>query len=290
MDIKKIIKSFIIGDSFGLSKLNNYDNNDILLNDNNVLNIEKGCYSFCTVNILSTLDSLSINTNIIPEDILSKLCMSLIVGKYTYKKTYAIDLETLNILNYYSKKNNLNYKYNEYDMSAYSLSRVIPIVLYNYYNLDTLDTLVPIISVTNINELVLLGSFIYYKYMLNLLEGYDKYKSLKIDIPNYFSLKSKLFYKNILKNNIYYKEIIFDDNIVNVLKIIFYIILNSNNISDVLMMLSNLEGNTNLYCSLTLPIATILYPDDNDLDVLYKDLKNKKIINKYINNFERMFK
>ena len=26
------------------------------------------------------------------------------------------------------------------------------------------------------------------------------------------------------------------------------------------------------------------------LDVLYKDLKNKKIINKYINNFERMFK
>lgn len=290
MNIKKIIKSFIIGDSFGLSKLNNYDNNDILLNDNNVLNIEKGCYSFCTVNMLTTLDSLSINNKIIPEDILSKLCMSLIVGKYTYKKAYAIDIETLNILNYYSKKNNLNYKYNEYDMSAYSLSRVIPIVIYNYYNLDTLDTLVPVISVTNINELVLLGSFIYYKYMLNLLEGYDKYKSLKIDIPNYFSLKSKLFYKNILKNNIYYKEIVFDDNIVNVLKIIFYIILNSNNISDVLMMLSNLEGNTNLYCSLTLPIATILYPDDNDLDVLYKDLKNKKIINKYINNFERMFK
>lgn len=290
MNIKKIIKSFIIGDSFGLSKLNNYDNNDILLNDNNVLNIEKGCYSFCTVNMLSTLDSLSINNKIIPEDILSKLCMSLIVGKYTYKKAYAIDIETLNILNYYSKKNNLNYKYNEYDMSAYSLSRVIPIVIYNYYNLDTLDTLVPIISVTNINELVLLGSFIYYKYMLNLFEGYDKFKSLKIDIPNYFSLKSKLFYKNILKNNIFYKEIVFDDNIVNVLKIIFYIILNSNNISDVLMMLSNLEGNTNLYCSLTLPIATILYPGDNDLDKLYKDLKNKKIINKYINNFERMFK
>lgn len=290
MNIKKIIKSFIIGDSFGLSKLNNYDNNDILLNDNNVLNIEKGCYSFCTVNMLSTLDSLSINNKIIPEDILSKLCMSLIVGKYTYKKAYAIDIETLNILNYYSKKNNLNYKYNEYDMSAYSLSRVIPIVIYNYYNLDTLDTLVPIISVTNINELVLLGSFIYYKYMLNLLEGYDKFKSFKIDIPNYFSLKSKLFYKNILKNNIFYKEIVFDDNIVNVLKIIFYIILNSNNISDVLMMLSNLEGNTNLYCSLTLPIATILYPGDNDLDKLYKDLKNKKIINKYINNFERMFK
>lgn len=290
MNIKKIIKSFIIGDSFGLSKLNNYDNNDILLYDNNVLNIEKGCYSFCTVNMLSTLDSLSINNKIIPEDILSKLCMSLIVGKYTYKKAYAIDIETLNILNYYSKKNNLNYKYNEYDMSAYSLSRVIPIVIYNYYNLDTLDTLVPIISVTNINELVLLGSFIYYKYMLNLLEGYDKFKSLKIDIPNYFSLKSKFFYKNILKNNIFYKEIVFDDNIVNVLKIIFYIILNSNNISDVLMMLSNLEGNTNLYCSLTLPIATILYPGDNDLDKLYKDLKNKKIINKYINNFERVFK
>ena len=58
---------------------------------------------------------------------------------------------------------------------------------------------------------------------------------------------------------------------------------------DVLMMLSNLEGNINLYCSLTLPIATILYGND-ELNNLIKVIKNKRTINKYIKDYERIFR
>ena len=289
MDIKNIILSFIIGDSLGLSKLNNYEDNNIVIKDNKTLNIEKGNYSFYTTNLLATIDSITKYKNIVPKDILNKLCMSLITGKYTSDKVYDLDKVSLDILEHYSKKNNINYKYNELDYSARSLSRIIPIVIYNYYNEDTLDTIISIISITNINEEVLIGAFIYYKYILNILEGYDKYKSLKIDIPNYFSLKNKIKYKHILKYNIYYSEIKYDENIYNVLKIIFYIILNSNNMKDVLMMLCNLEGNINLYCSLTLPIATILYGND-ELNNLYKVIKNKRTINKYIKDYERIFR
>lgn len=290
MQFKNIIYGFIIGDVYGTSILNNPINNDIKIHDNNILNIERGCYSFLTTNMLATIDSITENKEIIPKDIIIKLCTSLITGKYTSNnKIYLVDKESLKVLEHYRKKNNLNYIYNETDLGAYPTSRIIPIIIYNYFNEDTLDTLIPAISLTNINEIVLLGCFIYYKYLLNILEGYNKYKSLKIDIPNYFSSRSKKIYKNILNKNIFYKDIIFDDNIINVLKIVFYVILNSDNMNDVLMMISNLEGNTNLYCSLIMTLATTIYGLDTIPSDIIKDIKNKRNINKYISKFERMF-
>ena len=59
--------------------------------------------------------------------------------------------------------------------------------------------------------------------------------------------------------------------------------------SDVLMMISNLEGNTNLYCSLIMTLATTLYGFDTISSDIIKDIKNKRNINKYISRFERMF-
>ena len=289
--IKDLIYSFIIGDSYGLSILDNEtDNSDIKLKFNKTLNIEKGYFSFFTTNLLATIDSISTNKNIDIKDILNKLVLSLIVGKYTNDGTVRkADIETLNILEYYSKKNNLYYNYNNNDLNSNPISRVLPITIYNYYNTDTLDTLIPVVSLTTNNEIVLLGCFIYYKYLLNLINGYDKYKSLKIYIPDYFNKDIKIIYKNILKGNIYYKDITFDDNIINVLKIVFYVILNSDNMNDVLLILSNLSGCTNIYSSLTLVLASCIYGFDSIPNTLKKDLKNKKEINKYIKEFERIF-
>ena len=289
--IKDLIYSFIIGDSYGLSILDNEtDNSDIKLKFNKTLNIEKGYFSFFTTNLLATIDSISTNKNIAIKDILNKLVLSLIVGKYTNDGTVRkADIETLNILEYYSKKNNLYYNYNNNDLNSNPISRVLPITIYNYYNTDTLDTLIPVVSLTTNNEVVLLGCFIYYKYLLNLINGYDKYKSLKIYIPDYFNNETKKIYKNILKGNIYYKDITFDDNIINVLKIVFYVILNSDNMNDVLLILSNLSGCTNIYSSLTLVLASFIYGFDSIPNTLKKDLKNKKEINKYIKEFERIF-
>lgn len=289
--IHNLIYGFIIGDTFGLSILKNssYDNS-IKLKFNEVLNIEKGCFSSMTTFMLATLDSISLNYNINPIDIMNKMCTSLIVGKYTnYGTVYDIDNETLNILKYYSKKNNLNYNYNDFDYNSSSLSRVLPIAIYNFYNEDTLDTLVPTIALTNNNEVVLLGSYIYYKYIINLMDGYDKFKSLKIDIPNCFSKKSKRYFKNLLKGNIFYNDLVFDDNIINVLNIVFYVVLTSDSFIDMFNMIGNLEGNTNIYSSLICSIGGILYGKENIPNNLLKDLKSKKDINKYIKNFERMF-
>lgn len=289
--IKNLVYGFIVGDSFGLSILNSASYEDsIKLRFNNELNIDKGYFSSMTTFMLATMDSISSLKKVNVVDVINKMCTSLILGKYTNNgKVYNIDKETLNILEYYSKKNNLNYNYKDDDCSSYSLSRVLPVAIYNFYNKDTLDTLIPIMSITNNNEIVLLGTFIYYKYIINLMDGYDKYKALKINIPKYFSKDSKKYFKNILKGNIFYKDIIFDDNIVNVLNIVFYVILNSDNFLDMFNMINNLEGNTNIYSSLICSIGGILYGYDNIPKNLIRDLKNKKDINKYIKNFEKLF-
>ena len=287
--INDIIYSFIIGDSFGLSILNNNDECYLKLRKNNILNIEKGFYSFFTTNMIATIDSIISNKKIDYLDIMNRLTLSLIVGKYTNNgNVIRPDLESVNILEHYRKKNNLDYNYDKLSDNSNPLSRVIPIVIYNYYNNDTLDTLIPVLKLTTNNESVLLGCFIYYKYLLNILDGYDKYKSLKIYVPKYFDKTLVKKYKNVLKGNINYKDITFDDNIENVLNIVFYVVLNSDNMNDVLLMTSNLSGNTNIYCSLIFAIASQLY-GVSELDILKKDIKNKVEINKIVKYFEKLF-
>ena len=289
--IKNIIYGYIIGDSYGLGILNNEKTNDFIeLQDNKELNIEKGNYSFMSVFMLSIIDSMSKNKSVDTVDILNKMCTSLIVGKYTSDgKVYNLDNNILNILKHYINKNNLNIEYDEYDMKSDALCSVLPVILFNYYKNDNLDNLVNVVNITNNNELVLLGAYIYYKYIFNILDGYDKYKALyKVDIPDGFNKDIILKYKNILKGNIYYKEIKHDNNIINVLSIVFYVILNSDNFKDIFMMLNNIDGNTNIYGALICSVAGLIYGIDDIDKSIISDIKNKKEINKYIRSFERM--
>ena len=291
-DLKYIIYSYIVGDSYGLSKLCNDKLDSISLEYNDVLNIEKGYFSSMTSFTLATMDSISKNNIIDPVDILNKMCTSLILGKYTNNgKIYALDKETINILEYYKNKNNLNYDYNTKDLSSYSLSRIIPIILYDYYKKEeNLELLMQVIGLTTSNDVVLLGNYILYKYIINLLNGQDKYKALKIDIPDIFKNKTIKYYKDILKGNISYKEIKHDDSIINVIKIIFYIILNSDNFYEILNMLNSLTGHTNICSSIICFIGSIIYGNNEVLEKLIKDIKNKKDINKYIKDFEKVTK
>ena len=137
---------------------------------------------------------------------------------------------------------------------------------------------------------MLLGNYILYKYIFNLPNGIDKYEALKIEIPNIFKNKTIKVYKDILKGNIYYKEIRHDDNIINVIKIILYIILNSDNYKDIINMLNCQTGYTNIYSSLTCFIGSIIYKKDELIEKMIKDIKNKTDINKYIKGFEKVIK
>ena len=188
-------------------------------------------------------------------------------------------------------KNNLDYSYKVDDLSGYAISRILPIILYDYYKKeDNFDKLMQVVGITSSNDIVLLGSYILYKYILNLLNGMDKFNALKFEIPCIFKNKSIKYYKEILKGNIYYKNIKHDDNIINIISVIFYVILNSDNYLDVLNMVNNISGHTNIYCSYIYLIATIIYGKNDNVDKMIKDIKNKKDINKYIKDLEKVIK
>jgi len=188
-------------------------------------------------------------------------------------------------------KNNLDYDYKVNDLSGYAISRILPIVIYDYYKGENnFDKLIQVVGITTSNDVVLLGSYILYKYIINLLNGMDKYKALKIEIPSIFKNKSIKYYKDILKGNIFFKTIEQDDNIVNIISLILYVILNSDNYIDVINMMNSLSGHTNIYSSFICLIASIVYGKNEILNKMIKDIKNKKDINKYIKDFEKVIK
>ena len=55
-------------------------------------------------------------------------------------------------------------------------------------------------------------------------------------------------------------------------------------------MLNSLIGNTNIYSSYIMFIGSIIYGKDELIENMIKDIKNKKDINKYIKDFERVIK
>lgn len=287
--IKDVIYGFVVGDCYGLSiQQQNY--NSLKLKRNKILNIDKGNYSALSTFMFAFMDSLAKNKEVVSRDFLTKMCTSLIVGKYTNNgKIYLVDNYTYKILEHYSKKENIEGLDLDCSFSAYSLSRIVPFALYSYYK-DSYDfsLFLEVITVTNTNKRVILSAYIYYRYLINLLDSCDKKKSLNIDIPNYFE-EDKILFKKLLKGKINKNTLIFDDDMFSVLNIVFYVILNTNSFEEILYVINNFEGPKYLYLSYCCALGGALYKKESIPDNLIKDLKNKRDINRYINDFERIF-
>ena len=283
--IEDAIYGFIVGDVYGLSILDN-DLNTMKLKRNKTLNIDKGCFSSLTTFLLASIDSINKNNDIIIDDILSRMCMSLILGKYTNNgKVYDLDNNTLKILEFYSKKNTLE-GYKVGSSSAYFISKIIPISLYSYAKDNDFSNFLKIASIFSLNNEDILGLYIYNSYLINILNGLDKVKALKIDIPEYLK-DNKYYYKDILKGKFKKNKLIFDDSIYNTLYVVFYTIFNSKSFEDILILGASYPYKKNLYLSLSTIIGGIIYGKDSIPSYLLKDIKNKKDINKYIKEIEK---
>lgn len=287
--VEDTIYGYIAGDVYGLSILkNNKFGNKITIKKNNELNIEKGSFSSLTSFLLATMDSISKNNDISIIDILNKMCTCLILGKYTNNgKIYDIDNYTMSVLKHYSIKNNLDNIDLENNLETYCFSRVVPYTLYSLKQEENFDNFLKLILITNTNELVILGAYIYYKYLLNLINTHDKYKSLHITFPAYFKKDTINKYKNILKGNINYNNLKYDNDVISILNIVFYVILNSNSFIDMFNFIGNLDGKRNIYSSLICTVGGILYGKKALPKNIINNISNKRDINKFINEFEK---
>ena len=110
---------------------------------------------------------------------------------------------------------------------------------------------------------------------------------MHITFPAYFKKDTINKYKNILKGNINYNNLKYDNDVISILNIVFYVILNSNSFIDMFNFIGNLDGKRNIYSSLICTVGGILYGKKALPKNIINNISSKRDINKFINEFEK---
>ena len=165
------------------------------------------------------------------------------------------------------------------------LARMIPVAFYLYYtksrNYDIYSVVKNVTSITHQNEIAIMASYIFTRYVLFLLHGKDKlasYSMLKsLDYTLYFKNETIKEFDNILKNNVYIyslERISSNNYIVDTLEAFFYCLINSASFKQALIGSANLGNQASSLGGLTSAVAAIYYAYDsipkNFLDSLRK--------------------
>lgn len=152
-----------------------------------------------------------------------------------------------------------------------ALMRMLPIVFY-LHKIDASEEEVEEITrnvtkLTHAHEYNILGTYIFVKYCLNILNGYTKEESYKMIRENDYTKYSKRAikrYEKILKNDISkYKEceIKSGGSIWETLEAVLWCLLTSNSYREVITKAINLGGDTDTIGAIAGGVAGILYKD-----------------------------
>ena len=178
-----------------------------------------------------------------------------------------------------------------------SLMRMLPIVFYCFdKKLDDskiLEIVKNTSSITHAHEQSIMGCFIYVKYLLYLLNGYNKqeaYELIKKLDYNVFSIETQKVYSRILSEDISQKkidEIISSGYVVHTLEASLWLTLNYNSYDETVLTAVNLGEDTDTVAAVTGSIAGILYGFDNINKSWIEKLKNKELLDSIIKNYEQ---
>ena len=145
--------------------------------------------------------------------------------------------------------------------------RMLPIALYCFYkNEDIYDIVKNTSSITHAHEISVMGCYIYVNYVVNILNGIDKFTSYnmikKLDYQKYFNEDTINTYHSILVDNIESYPIDYIKStgyIKDTLDTVFWVILNSNSYKEAIIGAINMGGDTDTIGAITGSIAGILY-------------------------------
>lgn len=233
----------------------------------------KNRYSDDTAMTLATMQAIIDNNGEIDyEDIMYNFYLWIATGKFTQEgQAYGYGGTTFKAINNYSLGvPALNCGINSfYSNGNGALMRMLPIIFYLHKTKANEDKILEVVSnitkLTHAHEINTIGTYIFTRYCLYLLDGYSKKDSYKkIQELNYkmFSKNSLKYYKIILHHNIYkfnVKRIRSGIAIYETLEAVLWTILNTNNFKDAILTAVNLGGDTDTIGAITGGVAGILY-------------------------------
>ena len=260
-------------------------------------------YSDDTVMTLATMKAIIDNGGKINyEDIMYEFYLWLSEGKYTPDgMPYGFGNTTFRAVNNFS----LGFDAldcgidEEYANGNGALMRMLPIIFYlhsiNAEEKKILSVVNNATRLTHAHEINKIGTYIFVRYCLFLLDGHDKFDSYNmIKELNYkiFHKKALRKYKRILKEDISKyreKDIKSGIAIYETLEAVLWSILTTNGFKDTLLKAVNLGGDTDTVGAITGGVCGILYPNEIPKEWENK-IKNIKFIKKLSKDFEESLK
>ena len=208
--------------------------------------LSAGTFSSDTSMTLATMDSIINFKEINYNDMMTRFCRWAGKGIYSANgKAFDISVTTKKALLKFLETGEDATKCGSDDINSNgngSLMRMLPIALYCYYNkykdYEVFNIVSNASSMTNANEISILGCYIYVNYLLFILNGKDKFASYNmikcLDYSEYFSEDAIYYYNRLLKTNI--NNLRIDDlkstsYVVYTLEAVIWVILNSNSYS-----------------------------------------------------------
>ena len=233
--------------------------------------VPEGVWSDDTSMTLATMDSIIEKNGIDYNDMANRFLNWINNAEYTAtNEVFDIGISTRQALLRFDEKKieatNCGGK-NEYENGNGSLMRMLPIALYCFYkNEDIYDIVKNTSSITHAHEISVMGCYIYVNYVVNILNGIDKFTSYnmikKLDYQKYFNEDTITTYHSILVDNIESYPIDYIKStgyIKDTLDTVFWVILNSNSYKEAIIGAINMGGDTDTIGAITGSIAGILY-------------------------------
>ena len=307
-DITSGIIGFTVGDILGVpvefKTREELRQNPVLdLREYGTHNQPLGSWSDDTSMTLATMDSIIHKGKIDTNDIADKFLNWFRKKEYTPKgKVFDIGDTTIRALEKYELKldeaKNCGGN-NEYSNGNGSLMRMLPILYYCFKKDLKDDEILKIVedvsSITHRHPISILGCYIYVKFGIELLKGYDKiqaYYNIKNLDYSFFDNYVISKYNRILKDDIYTLNL---DNIssngyvVSTLESVLYIFLTSNDYNNTILRAINLGDDTDTIGSCTGGLLGFYYGIDSIKENWRKNILKYDYIIDLCNKFEKMF-
>lgn len=296
---------FIIGDALGVplefEPRENLIKNPVLdMLSYGRHNVKGGTWSANTSLTLATMDSIINKKELNYANMMKNYISYFKSHKYlACERPFGLNSNVKKVFREYQKLN----KSNDVDKNSTensSLKRILPIAFYVYYNHYTDEQIYSCVkefsSLTNTNEIVILGCYLYVRYLIFLLQGQNKdeaYHTLqKLDLT-FFTEEAISFYERILTMDVAklsLKEISTSDYIVDTLESSLWLILNTDSFSEALVGAINLGGDTASIGAITGSIAGYIYEADEVPARWLDKLKLFNYLEQIIEEYEKILK
>lgn len=181
-----------------------------------------------------------------------------------------------------------------------SLMRILPVAYYCYYRNFKENEIYHLVknisSLTHRHEISILGCYIYINYVIQLLEGKDKFTSyhfIKLMDYSMFSNESLNVYDRILQGDIWkhnIDEINSSGYIVDTLEASLWVLLNAKDYTESIIGAINLGGDTDTIGAITGSMAGILYGYESIPEQWLNQLLKKDYLEDLCVRFEEIIK